>query len=243
MPAIRYITRFNPTVNGPLHVGHIYTCLVNEYEAHASGGKFIVRFEDNQTMWVFRREGRMSEIMDGMKEDLEWMGVGVDEYQRQSELDFHCKDLLQYLLKCELPVAHRYEYDPQPEVIYANDVPYPYAAHLTAERVVMDFMTGVNLLIRGQDLVTEYSLYAYFCEIMGLPRPRMVYLPRLHAGGNDLLSPALDKTTGNYKVSDYRKQGISYTRLLEMLRQACLIDPAGEWSIRNIKMEPAWQPG
>ena len=31
------VTRFNPSCNGPLHVGHIMTLLVNEQFAHQSG--------------------------------------------------------------------------------------------------------------------------------------------------------------------------------------------------------------
>ena len=39
-------TRFNPTPNGALHLGHVYNILFNEQFAHNNGGKFYVRFED-----------------------------------------------------------------------------------------------------------------------------------------------------------------------------------------------------
>ena len=51
---MKYNTRFNPTVSGSLHVGHLYMALVNEVEAHRSGGKFYIRVDDTQDCWVVR---------------------------------------------------------------------------------------------------------------------------------------------------------------------------------------------
>jgi len=48
---MKYNTRFNPTISGPLHIGHLYMALVNEAEAHHTGGKFIVRADDTQDYW------------------------------------------------------------------------------------------------------------------------------------------------------------------------------------------------
>ena len=45
-------TRWNPTINGALHVGHLYSMLVNERFAHEQGGKFCVRFDDNNPPFV-----------------------------------------------------------------------------------------------------------------------------------------------------------------------------------------------
>ena len=51
---MKYNTRFNPTISGPLHIGHLYMALVNEAEAHRSGGKFIVRVDDTNRQWSHR---------------------------------------------------------------------------------------------------------------------------------------------------------------------------------------------
>jgi glutamyl/glutaminyl-tRNA synthetase len=244
MALVRYNTRFVPTVNGPLHVGHAYTCLVNEYEAHTSGGKFIVRFEDNQTEWMLKVHNA-PEIIQGMMEDLAWLGIEIDEYLIQSEMEQQGKDLMQVMSSSDLRAAHRISFDQQPELTYSNETPYPYAPHLTAERVTMDYMSRINLLIRGNDLVSEYSLYAYFCERFGIERPRMVYIPRLQApGGGELLNNSLSKTAGKFKIADFRAQGMSVKELLNRLCYSCLIDPDGDWSMKNIKRDPVWlQPG
>jgi hypothetical protein len=48
---VRFTTRFNPTLNGYLHLGHVMMCLVNRAEATEHGGKFLVRFDDDQRYW------------------------------------------------------------------------------------------------------------------------------------------------------------------------------------------------
>ena len=40
-------TRLNPTLNGTVHLGHLFTLLVNEYYAHSRNGKFFIRFDDD----------------------------------------------------------------------------------------------------------------------------------------------------------------------------------------------------
>ena len=50
------VTRFNPTANGPLHVGHIYSALINETLA-GPAGKFIVRIDYNCRYWWQRNGG------------------------------------------------------------------------------------------------------------------------------------------------------------------------------------------
>jgi len=40
-------TRWNPTLNGSLPLGHIYSLLVNERFAHENNGVMVLRFDDN----------------------------------------------------------------------------------------------------------------------------------------------------------------------------------------------------
>jgi glutamyl/glutaminyl-tRNA synthetase len=245
MALIKQITRFEPTINGPLHVGHIYLVLVNEAEAHVRGGRFIVRFEDNQPEWVWRiPRSETVQFMEGAKIDLDWLGIQVDEYQSQAEMQpmfQKCLEALSEFRGYKLISQDRLTFDQQPELTYTNIVPYPYAPYLTRERVIFDFLASVNLLIRGEDLVSEFSLYAYFCEMFGIQRPRMVFVPRMKMiDGGELLPIAVSKTTGKGKICDYRKAEMEPSELLERLRQACLIDPAGPWLLTNLKAEPRW---
>jgi len=241
MALIKQVTRFNPTTNGQLHVGHIYMALLNEGEAHSTGGKFILRFEDNQPEWVWRStEKQIEEYIEGMIEDFNWLGIKVDEYQFHTMTEKKVQETIEYLNHGKLIAEHRFMFDTEPEIYGANDVHYPYAPHLTAEKVINDFLSGVNLIIRGEDLISEFSLYAYFCDIWGIPRPRHVYMPRMHMDDGSELQAEISKTSGNYKIANYRKQGYSPDYIHDKLRDACLIDPQGEWALRNVKWRPSW---
>jgi glutamyl/glutaminyl-tRNA synthetase len=241
MPLVKYTTRFNPTVNGPLHVGHIYVALVNEAEAHSTGGKFIVRFEDNQPEWVWKTPDT-PDVLDGMIDDLNWLGIQVDEWVKQSDIEEQAGKALEMLNGGEFRPRKNFTFlNLLSEVAHSDAHYFAYAPYLTAEKAVMDVLLAeVNLVIRGEDLLSEDCLYAYFCEKFGLPRPRMVYIPRLRqVGGNELLSD-ISKSNGGFSVASYRESGVKPKELLHRLRVGCLIDPEGSWVLRNVKRRPEW---
>lgn len=231
-------TRFNPTTTGALHLGHAYLCLINEYEAHRSGGKFIVRIDDNQPEWVWRNgKGKNNEIAISFQHDLNWLGLEVDQWRNQSDMQSETDELLECLLGDNVYAGvDRFthsELPGTPGVRY-----YPYTARFTLEKCVMDFINGANCLIRGIDLITEHALYLYFCDMLRLPYPRMVYLPRLEAPGGGDLHPWLSKQSGGQRILDYRNAGYTPEDVKSLLRKCCLTDPTGEWAIENVKPHP-----
>ena len=234
-------TRFNPTVNGPLHIGHIYTILVNEAEAHATGGKFIFRFEDDQTGWVLQcGQAEIDRLMAEMIEDIKWLGIPVDEWQYQSQMRPMVDEWTKALAPMDLGLKRRVFFDQQPDLIYREVYgSYPYAPYLTSDRVIMDMISGINLLIRGDDLVSEFCLYAFFCEFYGTFLPRHVYVPRLQLPHRELLAE-ISKTTGNHKISGFRERGVDPEELRLMLGVSCLKDPDEPWMLRNLLKEPKW---
>ena len=73
-------TRFAPSPNGPLHLGHAYAAVVAHDRARAGGGEFLLRIEDI--------DGTRSrpEFIAGFCEDLAWLGLQWDGLAvRQSE--------------------------------------------------------------------------------------------------------------------------------------------------------------
>ena len=238
----KHNTRFNPTANGPLHIGHIYMALVNMTEAHKSGGKFILRIEDDQPEWNWRIPPvETRQIIHGFENDLRWMGIEPDEVKIQTAMHLDMKAYTGHLRDiAELRLVNRFMFDPQPELTYSDMTPYPYAPYLTAQRVIMDSMSNINLLIRGEDLLTEYTLYAFFCEYFGLPRPRMIYIPRLKTDiGGELLAE-VSKTSGKNSIASYREAGINQIWIMDRLAKSCLVDPKGEWTLDNLQREPRW---
>ena len=66
-------TRFAPSPNGPLHLGHAYAAIVAHDLSRAGGGAFLLRIEDI--------DGARSrpELADAFRADLRWLGLDWDE--------------------------------------------------------------------------------------------------------------------------------------------------------------------
>lgn len=228
------ITRFSPTLNGLLHCGHLMNILANEYIAHNVGGKFFVRFDD--TTKVATSLGKqMLRYLDAQKKDLEWLEIEIDGWYCQSgiindvlarmrELHFDPPFETSDVMKLAIPTYVR---------LGGGFMFYPYVPRQTAERVVMDNMLGVTHVIRGEDFITEYSYYAYLCQIFGFKTPEFVFLPRLSHGGRDI-----SKTNGGFTIAEYRAAGYTAKELKELIARSCLVTPGNGWQLHNIKQNP-----
>ncbi len=79
MPA-PFVTRFAPSPNGFLHLGHAYSALTAFEAARAAGGRFLLRIEDVD---VARAR---AELEAAIYEDLAWLGIEWETpVRRQSE--------------------------------------------------------------------------------------------------------------------------------------------------------------
>lgn len=224
-------TRFNPSANGGIHLGHVYTALINEAVAHDAGGRFIVRFEDTARSSLhlapFEQQRR---IADGQRADLEWLGIPVDEWVYQSDIDPEVTALL----------AERFHCVPLPDepwrfaqIAGGAYQPFPFTPTLTARKVVMDWMEQVNFLIRGVDLATEYSLYQFYCVTFGLPPPQHFILPRLRDAGGDV-----SKSNHSTTVTELRAAGWTPAEVRNMVAVACLRNSVLPWALHNLNPEP-----
>lgn len=72
------VTRFAPSPNGPLHLGHAFSAVVAHDLAKAAGGQFLLRIED-----IDGPRSR-AELGDEFRRDLEWLGLEWDEVPAQS---------------------------------------------------------------------------------------------------------------------------------------------------------------
>jgi len=71
--------RFAPSPTGRLHVGNIYIALHNWLYARKAGGEFLLRLDDTD------RERSTEEFANGIKADLEWLGLTWNLFDRQSQ--------------------------------------------------------------------------------------------------------------------------------------------------------------
>jgi len=244
-------TRFNPTTNGTGHLGHAYIAILNYHAAKSSGGEFIVRFDDDQEWWVERLgRAKMAEYAEAWKEDLEWLGIVPDRYTSEAEERGSNEALM-----AAFPLLEIYETVDTEEVnhSYAQIVgwphSYPVVSFLTASKVIQDHREGIDLLIRGMDLLTEHCLYGYFCRLLGYPMPQMLYVPRLvyrksanysyYVGEEAEELTDISKAKGGFKIREYREAGWKPEELVAMLAVACLEEPAAGWIFGNVKESPA----
>ncbi len=72
------ITRFAPSPTGWIHVGNLRTALMNYLIARKAGGEFILRIDDTD------QNRSKEEYVDGIKRDLDWLGLHWDRVERQS---------------------------------------------------------------------------------------------------------------------------------------------------------------
>ncbi|WP_119304619.1 glutamate--tRNA ligase [Dongia deserti] len=70
--------RFAPSPTGRLHVGNIYIALHNWLHARKAGGEFLLRLDDTD------RERSTEDFANGIRRDLEWLGLAWNLFDRQS---------------------------------------------------------------------------------------------------------------------------------------------------------------
>ncbi|MBR9763118.1 MAG: glutamate--tRNA ligase [Rhodobacteraceae bacterium] len=72
-------TRFAPSPTGYIHIGNLRTALFNFLIARKAGGTFILRIDDTD------QERSKQEYIDGIMQDLEWLGLTWDRVEYQSK--------------------------------------------------------------------------------------------------------------------------------------------------------------
>ena len=72
------VTRFAPSPNGALHLGHALSAIIAHDLAKASGGRFLLRIED------IDGPRTRAELADEFRRDLDWLGLEWDEVPAQS---------------------------------------------------------------------------------------------------------------------------------------------------------------
>lgn len=72
-------TRFAPSPTGWLHIGNLRAALFNYAIARQNGGTFVLRIDDTD------QERSKDEYIQGIKDDLTWLGITWDRVEHQSQ--------------------------------------------------------------------------------------------------------------------------------------------------------------
>lgn len=89
------LVRFAPSPTGKLHVGNARTALVNFLFAKAHGGQFMLRIDDTDT------ERSKAEYEEGLKTELQWLGMEWDQFAKQSDRFDRYEEAKQKLIEME----------------------------------------------------------------------------------------------------------------------------------------------
>jgi glutamyl/glutaminyl-tRNA synthetase len=194
----------------------------------------ILRLDDNQPYWRDKfDQNTLKGICYDMIDDLKWLGIEYDEVIYQSDIEHTVTAQIEKRMKGISTILQGlYVHDQHPNTL-TPFLYYGYTPLFTLEKVWMDFKEGVNILIRGEDLIAEYSLYAYFVDLLGLPRVEHWYLPRMQNPTGEMSN--LSKTNGEYKIIDLRNVGVTRGEVFQCLRASCLKDRSGEFILSNIR--------
>lgn len=107
----KVVTRIEPSPSGPLHLGHIFTLLLNYWYAKKYNGKFLLRIADTNPKNILR------ESYDMIVEDAEWLiqqslGDVITQSERMNVYyevaEYLIKDGFAYVCTCSQEVFKNY---------------------------------------------------------------------------------------------------------------------------------------
>jgi len=184
-------TRFAPSPTGYIHIGNLRTALFNYMIARKQGGEFILRLDDTDPV------RSKQEYADGIKEDLEWLGLHWDRVEKQSEPPVYDRSALKLTdeqraeLKAEREGHWRFKLDQEriewrdgilgdmsidaasvsDPVLIRGDGQFLY----TLASVCDDVDYGVTDVVRGSDHVTNTATQIQIIQALGGTVPNFAH--------------------------------------------------------------------
>lgn len=190
--------RFAPSPTGSLHLGGALTAVANRRFADEHDGVFILRIDDTDA--ARRDPGAEAAILD----DLEWLGVAVDEGPiRQSERGEAYRAAAARLLTSgtayEDAGAVRFQGHGRPTLLRPDGT-----ATYQLASVVDDLELRITHVIRGKDHLSNAPLHRAVSEALGAAPPEYIH----HGLLLDPEGGKLSKRRGASSLADLQEQGI-----------------------------------
>jgi len=216
------VTRFAPSPNGLLHIGHAFSAIVaHDFAKQADGGRFLLRIEDIDGP---RSDAKLADIF---RRDLEWLGLEWIEVGRGRCCDGieQASGSAAWRLDVDLALATVGEIfwtderagsviaDPREfgdVVLVRKDLPASYHLAVTLD----DAADGVTIVTRGQDLFEVTPIHRVLQELLNLPVPHWLH----HKLLLDETGQKLAKRRGSASLMERRLNGEDGLMLAEQLR-------------------------
>jgi glutamyl-tRNA synthetase len=249
--------RFAPSPTGLLHLGAARTALFNYLFAGYYGGDLILRIEDTD------RERSRRELERAQLEDLEWLGLAVDEGPyRQSERGNLYEDAARRLTDAGLTYESTDE--PGQRALYfrppvrsgsfvdelRGEVTFGGVEDFVIRKsdgtpsynfavVVDDLDLGVTHVIRGEEHLSNTARQTLLYKALGATQPRFLHL-------GVILDPdgkKLSKRHGAASIADYRREGYVPEALVNYLALLGWNHPEGREEFADLdEISREWDP-
>jgi glutamyl-tRNA synthetase len=249
--------RFAPSPTGLLHLGAARTALFNYLFAGYYGGDLILRIEDTD------RERSRRELERAQLEDLEWLGLAVDEGPyRQSERGNLYEDAARRLTDAGLTYESTDE--PGRRALYfrppvrsgsfvdelRGEVTFGGVEDFVIRKsdgtpsynfavVVDDLDLGVTHVIRGEEHLSNTARQTLLYKALGATQPRFLHL-------GVILDPdgkKLSKRHGAASIADYRREGYVPEALVNYLALLGWNHPEGREEFADLdEISREWDP-
>lgn len=238
-------TRFAPSPNGPLHVGHARTGVFNWILARQRAGEYFVRFE--RTDRLREAPGARASMVD----DLEWLGLlGDEEPHDQVELADHHRAALDQLgdggytyadggaVRFKVPADGFVEWDDlvRGTVVVANeDLDDPVLVRSSGAPTFFlastadDIHDQVSHLIRPDVLLRATAKQLHIWAALGHPAPRIGHHALMKRPGGQNLTT----TGGDGSVRQLREAGIHPKALVAYLA----MPQVASWKAPPVRLE------
>ncbi len=223
-------TRFSPSLNGSLHLGHMAMAWINRTYAHMHGGEFILRFDDVAPRVAGEDVTQMSQWASEAEEFLRLAGLAPDRISYLSNFAEPDESFL------ELAGGRNLWYRASDLEGHFNLACCP---PLVQVRVRADIAECIGIVIRGEELLAELQLYEYFNSLLGGETRELVFLPRLRVRHGDEVS-TISKTVGNLQLRDLFEID-SPENWLERVRCAVLLNQTKPLAWHNLNPDPIIQ--
>ena len=218
--------KFMPTPSGRLHIGHAWLLIVMHYlvkQAKQAGRQAdIVLVFDDLTSLGGGPEERSEKLTNIMK-DAAWLGIEFAKVVGNLSCPYESdvKTSMVHCVSCST-VAPASLYPPHLSSLMLGSQYY-------IKNCIIDAALEVTHIIRGADQLARVAVYKVLYEFLGMPSPRLVYLPFVCRDNCSKISA--DNT---YSVEAVQKH-ISRDDLVALLVTSCLKRPDGLEKPSNIQ--------
>ena len=208
----KIVTRFAPSPTGHFHLGGVRSALYNYLFARKNGGKYILRSEDTD------KERSKKEYEDSFIELFNWLGLGYDEFHRQSERTDIYKKYIEKMIEDGDAYVSKEEpkeegqrsevirfKNPNKKITFNDLVLGDITVDTTDLKdfviardfdeplyhltvVVDDFEMKVTHVIRGQEHIANTPRQILIQEAIGAPRPLYAHVPLILSKDRSKLS-------------------------------------------------------